>query len=203
MNIGSYSFTEFKTLATKFHGYPAPGILIGGYMVEAARVRLPEGTLFEVIVETGKCLPDAVQLLTVCTVGNNWMRIVNLGRYALSMYDKHSGQGVRVAIDTNRLKEWPEIRGWFLKFLPKEQQDPERLLKEIEQAGDSILSVAEVQIRTEYLCKPSMKKIGICPVCHEAYPEADGVICKGCQGEAPYHILREGESGIPVLLSMP
>ena len=38
MNIGSYTFQEFKRLAENFHGYAAPGLLIGGYMVEMAKV---------------------------------------------------------------------------------------------------------------------------------------------------------------------
>ena len=70
MNIGSYTFQEFKRLAENFHGYAAPGLLIGGYMVEMAKARIPEGTLFEAVVETRKCLPDAVQLLTLCSAGN-------------------------------------------------------------------------------------------------------------------------------------
>ena len=52
MNIGSYTFQEFKRLAENFHGYAAPGLLIGGYMVEMAKARIPEGTLFEAVVET-------------------------------------------------------------------------------------------------------------------------------------------------------
>ncbi|OPY65937.1 MAG: FmdE, Molybdenum formylmethanofuran dehydrogenase operon [Syntrophorhabdus sp. PtaU1.Bin050] len=185
-DIGSYSFKEFKDMVVKFHGYPAAGVLIGGYMVEAAKERMPEGAQFEVIVETRKCLPDAVQLLTSCTVGNNWMRVVNLGRYALAMYEKYSGQGVRVAIDSERLKEWSHIRAWLLKLLPKHLQDSERLLDEIEKAGDSILSIADVCVRSDHLGKLSMGKIDICPVCREAYPQKDGSICKGCQGDAPY-----------------
>ncbi len=60
MNIGKYSFSRFCQLAENFHGYPAPGLLIGGYMVSMAMRPLPEGTLFEAVVETKKCLPDAV-----------------------------------------------------------------------------------------------------------------------------------------------
>jgi formylmethanofuran dehydrogenase subunit E len=159
-------------------------------MVEAAKTRITKGTLFEVIVETGKCLPDAVQLLTTCTAGNGRMRICDVGRYALSVYDKHSGEGVRVAMDADRLKGWPEIGNWFLRLRPKHQQDVEQLLGEIEQAGDSIVSVAKVHIRSEYLGKAPKRRIGICPVCREAYPEPDGAICKGCQGEVPYYGLK-------------
>ncbi|EGB15042.1 formylmethanofuran dehydrogenase subunit E region [Pseudodesulfovibrio mercurii] len=186
MNIGQYTFEEFKQKAKEFHGYPAPGLLIGGYMVEAAKARLPEGTLFEAMVESGKCLPDAVQLLTLCSTGNNWMKVKLLGRYAVSLYDKFTGKGFRVAIDQEKLKLWPEIHDWFMKEKPKAEQDTERLFREIEEAGDTICSIRPVTIAKKYLGHGHMTTIDVCPVCGEAYPSSDGSICRGCQGEAPY-----------------
>ena len=67
MHIGPYTFDEFSTLVESFHGSAAPGVLVGGVMVEAAKSRLPEGILFDALTETRACLPDAVQLLTPCT----------------------------------------------------------------------------------------------------------------------------------------
>ena len=186
MNIGEYTFQEFKQKASEFHGYPAPGLLIGGYMVEAAKARLPEGTLFEAMVESGKCLPDAVQLLTPCTIGNNWMKVTLLGRYAVSLYDKHTGEGVRVALESEKLKRWPEIHAWFMKRTPKAEQDTEALFAEIEAAGDSICSIRPVVIHKRWLGHGRKSDVDVCPVCTEAYPVADGAICRGCQGEAPY-----------------
>jgi len=109
VNIGPYSFEEFLDKAAAFHGNPAPGLIIGGYMVERAKSLLPDGTLFEALVETPKCLPDAVQLLSLCSTGNGWMRVLNLGRYAVTLYDKYTGQGVRVHLDLAKLEAWPEI----------------------------------------------------------------------------------------------
>jgi len=186
MNVGQYTFEEFKEIARKFHGYPAPGLLIGGYMVEEAKCRLPEGTLFEALVESGKCLPDAVQLLTLCSTGNNWMKVENLGRYAVSLYDKHTGQGWRVAVDPAKLDAWPEIKSWFMKLKPKREQDTERLFAEIEAAGPNICSVAPVTVAPKYLGHGHMSAILVCPVCREAYPGSDGAICRACQGESPY-----------------
>ena len=186
MNIGSYTFEEFKRLAENFHGYAAPGLLIGGYMVEMAKARIPEGTLFEAVVETRKCLPDAVQLLTLCSAGNNWMKVHNLGRYALSLFDKHTGEGVRVSVDPKKLEPYPEIRGWFLKEKARKDQDVDRLLKEIEAAGDAICKVEPVTMKHRFLGHMHMSEIAICPMCGEAYPKDDGTICRGCQGEAPY-----------------
>ncbi|MBU1229218.1 MAG: trehalose-binding protein [Proteobacteria bacterium] len=186
MNIGPYSFEEFKAKAAAFHGYPAPGLLIGGYMVELARRHLPEGTLFDAVVETPKCLPDAVQILTPCTVGNGWVRVLNLGRYALALYDKHTGAGFRVWLDVDRLGPYDEIRSWFLKLKKKADQDTDRLFAQIEAAGDAICSLAPIQMSERARKHASMGRVGLCPICAEAYPASDGAICRGCQGEAPY-----------------
>ncbi|WP_291329437.1 FmdE family protein [Desulfovibrio sp. UCD-KL4C] len=186
MNIESYTFQEFKNLAQNFHGYAAPGLLIGGYMVAMAKRHIPEGTLFEAVVETTKCLPDAVQLLTLCSTGNNWMKVTNLGRYALSIGDKYTGEGVRVSIDPLKLEVFPEIRDWFFKRKPKHEQDVVRLEQEIEQAGDTICKVEKVIIKPTFLGHKPMEDSGVCSVCGEAYPLCDGPICRGCQGQAPY-----------------
>ena len=192
MNVGKYTFAEFKAKAAEFHGYPAPGLLVGGYMVEMAKKALPDGTLFEALVESKKCLPDAVQLLTLCSVGNNWMKVLNLGRYAVSLYDKFTGQGVRVHLDQNKLKFYPEIQGWFLKLKPKSEQDTDKLLHEIEEAGESICTLVSVRIKKRFLGHAHMSRIAVCPLCDEAYPVEDGILCRGCQGEAPYE-LKDGD----------
>ncbi len=186
MNIGRYTFEEFKERAEAFHGFPAPGLLIGGYLVEAARAGLRSGVLFEAIVETPKCLPDAVQLLTVCSTGNQRLKIINLGRFALSLFDKHSGLGFRSYVDLDKLDSWIEIRGWFLKLVEKERQDSDRLLLEIEQAGDSICTTVPVQVAPQFLGRHHMSAIVRCPLCREAYPASDGPVCSACQGQSPY-----------------
>ena len=195
MDVGQYTFAEFKDMAAKFHGYPAPGLLLGGYMVEKARAAMPEGTLFEVVVESKKCLPDAVQLLTLCSAGNNWMKVINLGRYALSMFDKYTGVGVRVHVDLEKLRAYPEISAWYMKTKPKREQDTEALLRELEEAGDTVLGMRPIRIRTRLLGHSHMGAIAVCPHCKEAYPADDGVLCRGCQGEAPYVHLGEENGG--------
>ncbi len=186
MNIGAYAFEEFKEKAREFHSYPAPGLLLGGYMVELAKGLLPPGILYEAVVETAKCLPDAVQLLTPLSAGNNWMKVVNLGRYALALYDKRTGEGVRVWVDAAKLGPYPELRGWLLKEKAKQDQDSEKLLEEIRAAGPSVCSSRPVTVAERVRRKPHMGAVALCPGCGEPYPAKDGAICRGCQGEAPY-----------------
>ena len=184
--IGLYSFDEYVEMVTGFHGYPAPGLLVGGFMVDAALSRMAEGVLFEAISETRSCLPDAIQLLTPCTIGNAWLRVVNLGRYALSLYDKYSGRGVRIFVDSEKVRRFPEIEGWLFKLKSKKEQDSDLLMSEIRRAGRDILGVQSISVQAQLLGKRSKGRIGVCTLCGEAYPVKDGAICRGCQGEAPY-----------------
>jgi len=186
--IGLHQWNEFLELIRSFHGHVAPGVVIGGIMISIARKQLPEGILFDAICETSACLPDAVQIFTPCTVGNGWLKVVNLGRFAISLYDKHSGNGVRIWLDPVKLQHWDEIRSWFLKLKTKREQNTDRLLEQIRNVGAGIYTIRQVQIKPEYLTKHSKGPIEICSVCGEAYPARDGVVCLGCQGEAPYRV---------------
>lgn len=172
--------------ARKFHGYPAPGLIIGGYMVELARSSLPEGVLFDALSETVQCLPDAVQMLTPCTVGNGWLRIRNFGIFAVTLFDKHGGEGVRVHLDVDKLEPWPEIRAWMLKEKTKAEQDSEKLQREIREAAASILTLRQVRMRPEVLRHKSKGRVAPCPLCGDWHPTAFGGICRSCQGESPY-----------------
>ena len=184
--IGVYTFDEYVQIATRFHGYPAPGILIGGFMVEEAKSRIPEGILFDAISETSWCLPDSVQILTPCKIGNGWLKIVDFGIYALSLYDKLSGEGVRVYLDINKLDQWQEIKAWYMKLRPKSEQNSDLLREQISLAGSEICSIENIQVHEKYLQKRSKGKLGVCPICGEAYPLKYGDICRSCQGDSPY-----------------
>lgn len=149
--IGPYTIDEFIQAAGRFHGYAAPGLILGGFMVHEARGHIPEGVLFDAISETAWCLPDAVQMLTPCTVGNGWLRIFNLGLYAVSLFDKFTGKGVRVAVETDLLEPYPVIREWLFKLRPKKEQDSDRLREEIRMAGATICSVKDIALRPEFM----------------------------------------------------
>jgi len=184
--IGPYTVDEFIDAAARFHGYAAPGLILGGFMVHEARSHIAEGILFDAISETAWCLPDAVQMLTPCTVGNGWMRIFNLGLYAVSLFDKSTGKGVRVAVETDKLEPYPAIREWLFKLKPKKEQDSDRLREEIRLAGASICSVREIALRPEFMGGRGKGAIAACPSCGQAYPARDGSVCRSCKGESPY-----------------
>jgi formylmethanofuran dehydrogenase subunit E len=64
----------------EFHGYRSPGLVVGGMMVDTALRELGSTPYLHVVTETVVCLPDAVQLLTPCTVGNGLLKSPRLGK---------------------------------------------------------------------------------------------------------------------------
>lgn len=184
--VGAEDFDRLLERVRSFHGYPAPGVVLGCFMVETAKDAMPEGVLYDALVETGWCLPDAVQMLTPCTIGNGWLRVRNFGIYAVSLFNKRTGEGVRVRLDPARLGACPNIRIWLLKLKPKKDQDTPALLEEIRLAGASVCSVAAIQVRPEHMEKRSKGAIALCPLCGDAYPAVHGKLCRPCRGESPF-----------------
>lgn len=190
ITIGPFLFSEFVERVKEFHGFPAPGVVLGGIMVESAVTHMPPKVLFNALSETNKCLPDAVQLLTPCTIGNGWLKIQNFGRFALTLYDRDTGKGVRVVLSPHRLEEWPEIRNWYYKLKPKEEVDSDELLNAIQTGGYDLCKLQEIQVQPFLLVKIKRGERVICPQCQEAYPSNGQGICLACQGEYPYLSLK-------------
>ncbi len=144
---------------------------------------LPDGILYDAICETQTCLPDAIQLLTPCTVGNGWLKILPLGLFALTLYDKETLEGVRVSLDTEKIEAWPQIKTWYFKLKPKKEQALEDILQEISWAGSSIMNLRPVRIRPQAVESTDTGRIGVCPQCGQGYPLDDGPVCLLCQGK--------------------
>jgi formylmethanofuran dehydrogenase subunit E len=94
----------------EFHTYPAPGVLIGAFMVDYAMELLGvrKGRKLYGVCETPKCLPDALQVLAHITIGNNRLRIVPIGKFAITMNLPSYGataDAVRVYVDLEKLKK--------------------------------------------------------------------------------------------------
>jgi formylmethanofuran dehydrogenase subunit E len=188
MKIFSFTFEEYVERVRAFHHFAAPGVVIGGFMVDLAYQHLPHESFLKAICETPKCLPDAVQILTAKTIGNGQLTVINLGRYAVTFYDVSNGKGIRVFLDQTKIEAWHEIKDWFLKLKSKKEQDYPVLMKQIRESGTGTSSVENVRVASRFLKRTPRGNIVICPNCKEAYPLADGAVCLGCQGDAPYVI---------------
>jgi formylmethanofuran dehydrogenase subunit E len=176
---------NFIKTIEKFHGWAAPGVVIGGFMVDWAQELLGYEVEADAIVETRHCLPDAVQLFTPCTCGNGWMKILDWDKFALSLYNKKILHGYRVWMDLERLSAYPNIYNWYMRLVDKKNLPLSILIQDILAAGKRILNSAPVQV-TRYYEKNKKGEIRICPVCREAYPVKQGLECQACRGEGYY-----------------
>lgn len=168
-----------------FHTYPAPGLIMGVIMVDWAIESLharPGEKLFAV-AETKKCLPDALQVIAHATIGNNRLRVLHTGRFAITMNRPTTGDtadGIRIAVDSARLDAFPTLQAWFMHDRAFDRRTmTEQLFDEILGGGRRYLSLQPV--RVQFAPKRAWSA-AICERCGEPVPDtllADG-ICGAC-----------------------
>ena len=84
---------------------------------------------------------------------------MNLGRYAVALYDKKTGEGIRVFLDPDKIEPWSEIKNWFFKLKPKKEQDEQLLMRQIKEAGASICSIQHVRVASRMLEKQPQSRL--------------------------------------------
>jgi formylmethanofuran dehydrogenase subunit E len=176
---------------SEFHTYPAPGVLIGAFMVDYALELLGVSADRKIygICETPKCLPDALQVMAHCTTGNNRLKVIPIGKFAITLNlptDGDNTEAVRVFVDQKKLKQFPTIDSWYCNSPGYNKQTMKgQLQEEIFRAARSILSSERVRIP---VTKKKKWKSVTCPCCGETVPDymAEGDRCGTC-GSMKYY----------------
>jgi formylmethanofuran dehydrogenase subunit E len=180
-----------------FHGFAPPGLLIGVFMVDLALEKLganPNEKLYAV-AETPKCAPDAVQVVTSATMGNSRLRIIETGKFSITLNrgsTEERADGIRVYVDATKIRRYPTLDLWYTNDPRyKRVDEKDRVYDEILQAGRSILSWERVKVSVP---QKAVWQAVQCPVCKEMVPDylvEDGV-CTSCAGASYYD--RSGEA---------
>lgn len=174
-----------------FHTYPAPGVLIGAFMVDYALELLgisADNKLYGVC-ETPKCLPDALQVMAHCTTGNNRLKVVPIGKFAVTLNgptDDDTAEAVRVYVDLEKLKKCPTINTWYANSPAYDKHTMKgKLQDEIFRAGRTILSSERVRVTVH---KKKKWTSVTCPCCGETVPDylIEGERCGAC-GSMKYY----------------
>lgn len=182
--ICGVNFTDFLIRMEEFHGYRSPGILVGGLMLDVAQKKMKPTPYLNVVTETVVCLPDAVQLLTPCTIGNGFLQVLDWGKFALTAYDRETLAGVRVWFKADVVKNYPLISQWYERTTLRKEKPPfAPLSAEILEAGDRLLLYRRVRLH-RVLKDSEHVPTGRCPECGEFYPLRLGPKCPACRGEA-------------------
>jgi formylmethanofuran dehydrogenase subunit E len=174
-----------------FHTFPAGGLLIGTFMVDFALEKLgaKPGEKLYAVSETHKCAPDALQVIIGATMGNHRLRLVDTGRFAVTINRFSEGttaDGVRVSIDAERVKKYPVLNLWYTNDPGfKGGVDSPKLIEEILCSGRDILAWEPVKVRFTPKEKWASRT---CPSCGEMAPSHtfEGDVCSGCGSKAYY-----------------
>ena len=185
------SLKEHFKRCIAFHTYPAPGLLIGVFMVDYAVELLgaTPGEKLYAVSETNKCAPDPPQVMLNCTMGNHRLRVIPIGKFAITVNRPSTEQfteGIRVFVDPLKIERYPVIMAWFTNVpLFNQKTEALKLIDEIFRAGRDILTAEIVRVKVT----PKQKwESGQCQVCGEMVPRdlLEEGACRGCGSLAYY-----------------
>lgn len=195
--------------AKEFHGHICPFVVLGLRASEIALQKLGLAKAGEAetvgeevlaIVECNNCFADGVQVATGCTLGNNSLIYMDVGKNAVTLVKRGEWRGVRVYIDSEALRNRyfkKEATELFEKVVVKRQgtsKDHERLQKMWTEIGRSMMNLPEDMFKIEEVEVAEIERAPIfesvkCEKCGELAMKTrtrivDGkAVCLGCLGE--------------------
>lgn len=146
--------------AKDLHGEVCPGVIMGTRMSIAAMKKLnmdplePNENLI-VTVETDRCMPDAIQAITGCTVGRRTLKCRDYGKFVATFVDMTTGEAVRASAKDDLVDSTPGLWTWFKnvaelakeKNMPKVMEEKKSAIKKLSEMPDEdLLSLVELQI---------------------------------------------------------
>jgi formylmethanofuran dehydrogenase subunit E len=199
---------DFKTLldsAASFHGHLCGGQAMGVRMALAGLRELEMNDFSErenlmTFVEVERCIADAIQIVTGCTVGRRNLKLVNVGKFAATFVDVSNGKGVRISSrkDTRAsAMKFAERNGWIAPGEPIEefsQREKEIIIRAYSEMPESdMFAIEKVRV-----CVPKKEHHGgpkqpvVCSSCGELIfdqmeiVKEKRVFCRSCASGAYY-----------------
>lgn len=180
--------------AVSLHGHLSPGIALGLRMSEISlqRINMKKGSKTLIAIsETSRCLPDAIQVATGCTLGHSSIILVNYGKLALSVIDTTTKQGIRITLNENAKEHSTLLNKWMTrngKLTKEEEQD---LSKKVLEMSEEFFLVQKIHLGKLKLQPFESGKIAACSKCKETFPlelsvNKKEIICQSCSSGANY-----------------
>lgn len=176
---------------------PRPGIILAIRMCVLGLTRLglavPRGNekSLIVIVETDRCLPDAVQLVTGCRLANRTLKLRDIGKMAAVFVDLKTRRAVRVAALESANKEALELH-------PSLERDEALSLGYQTLDDGDLFRVQSVTVSLTPEDLPGFRALRVlCQQCSEGIAfrreilRGDRVLCRTCAGDSYYEPLCE------------
>ncbi len=209
---------KYQTLLEKaqdLHGEFCPGIVLGTRMCMIAMEQLRMDTRKDnenlvVYVEIDRCLPDAIQAVTGCSLGNRRLKYSDYGKFIATFVDISSGRAVRVSALDDKLNSsqgfWTWLENIMISTKPgnltpqkEEIEFAAQLMEEIP-LGDLLL-MEEIHFEVPENDIPGfIEHVAVCSVCGEHVMDwkefnVDGrTICRSCTAKEVKFIVNESYS---------
>ncbi|MGP3667635.1 MAG: FmdE family protein [Candidatus Bathyarchaeota archaeon] len=195
--------------ARELHGHVCPFVVLGLRASEIAMKKLgvrrvggmeTVGEEVLAIIECNNCFADGVQVATGCTLGNNCLIYLDVGKNALTLVKRSDWKGVRVYVDGDKLRDKyfkKETLNLFEKVVVKREgtaEDVEKLRKMWTEIGYVMSNLPEEEFKIEEVYVKEIERAPIfesvrCEKCGELAMKTrvkfvDGKpVCLSCHGE--------------------
>jgi formylmethanofuran dehydrogenase subunit E len=173
--------------AKEFHGDLCAGIILGTRMTMAGMRELGMNPLERnrnliVYVEIDRCIADAIQAITGCSLGHRTLKYKPYGKFAATFIDISSGNAVRVAILEKKRTE---------KTGKEAMKEAVSILLDIPEP--ELMRITRVKVAIPDGDMPGMPKHRArCSACNEMIVDnkevtiSGTVLCGNCAGESYY-----------------
>lgn len=180
LNLEKQNENEFSKYVKKvgdYHGHVCFGIAMGTKMALAAMKYFglnPQVKNKDLIVyaEIDRCMTDALQVITGCTLGHRTLKYVDYGKFAATFVNLASGKAIRVTI-----RESFDIKGSSEEVVEKMAKTPE----------SQIVNIQRVEVKIPETDLPGLaKKWECCSLCGERIMDGREVhrdnktLCRAC-----------------------
>ncbi|MFO7605152.1 MAG: FmdE family protein [Desulfurivibrionaceae bacterium] len=186
----------------KFHGHACPGLAFGFratiLALEKLGISRADDEELVAVVENKSCAVDAIQALAGCTFGKGNLIFEDYGKQVYTLFNRSSGEAVRLALIWEPPAESNETRKAWQSFRAGDRSPEVMELVEIAKKTklDAILAAPDrklFKITTPKLDPPAPAQIYkslTCRRCGEkvmeprAEPGADGPLCIPCAAQS-------------------
>lgn len=199
-------FDAMLEKAIRFHGHKCVGLVLGTRIamagVHTLGINDPSKTRDLIVyVEIDRCLADAIQATTGCTIGKRRLKHVDYGKFAATFVDVLKNRAVRISVKEKARElamKYGEKHGLIKKGEPVSQKQEMEIMAE---AYSKMPDVDLLVIRSVGISIPKLDLPGrperkvICSVCGERIfdgrdKQKDGrIVCRPCAEGAYYRIL--------------
>lgn len=187
--------------ARALHGEICPGVVLGTKMSITAMEELGMDPVEKnkdliVYVEIDRCMTDAIQAITGCTLGHRTLKYKDYGKFIATFVDMATGRAIRVSARDDKSSSFPGFWTWMENIIQQNENNrsnPDKngmklaVEKLSKMSEKELLNVEEIDIKIPENEIPSFPHdISVCSICGEhvidrkEFKIGGKVICESC-----------------------